>query len=56
MLYEVITSLALPTMEAIGEDAGCPCPNALAGAIITAPDKIPEGKKKELGLLIEKYV
>ena len=49
-------SLALPVMEAMEEDTGCACPNALAGAIITDPKKIPEGKKKELGPLIEKYV
>jgi 5'-methylthioadenosine phosphorylase len=51
-----ILSLALPVMEAMGEDTGCACPNALAGAIITAPGKIPEGKKKELGPLVERYV
>jgi hypothetical protein len=34
----------------------CGCPTALAGAIITDPSRIPETKKEQLGLLIEKYV
>jgi 5'-methylthioadenosine phosphorylase len=45
---------ALPAMHAL-ED-GCGCQSALAGAIITAPDRIPQEKKDELRLLIGKYV
>jgi 5'-methylthioadenosine phosphorylase len=51
-----IVRSALPAMEALGEDAGCGCPNALAGAIITDPARIPPTKKEQLRLLIEKYV
>jgi hypothetical protein len=42
-------------MEAMGERT-CPCANALAGAIITDPVKIPADKKAQLRLLVEKYV
>ena len=52
---KAIIRYALPRMEAMG-DTTCGCPNALAGAIITNPDKIPPAKKKELKLLIHKYV
>lgn len=45
---------ALPAMEAL--DGGCACGDALAGAIITAPEQIPQEKKEQLRLLIEKYV
>jgi 5'-methylthioadenosine phosphorylase len=34
----------------------CSCKNALAGAIVTASEKIPAAQKKKLGLLIEKYI
>jgi 5'-methylthioadenosine phosphorylase len=49
-----ILRYALPAMEAL-ED-GCGCGSALAGAIITAPERIPPAKKRELRLLIDKYV
>jgi 5'-methylthioadenosine phosphorylase len=51
-----IVQLALPRMEAIGDDMDCPCPNALAGAIITDPARISAAKKEQLRLLIGKYV
>jgi hypothetical protein len=41
-------------MEAL--DDSCGCGSALAGAIITAPDRIPQEKREQLRLLIEKYV
>jgi len=34
----------------------CPCPTALKSAIITSKDRIPEKAKKDLGLLIGKYL
>jgi 5'-methylthioadenosine phosphorylase len=34
----------------------CDCANALRGAIITAPDRIPPRRRKELALLIERYL
>ena len=52
---KAIIRYALPVMEAMA-DTTCGCPNALAGAIITNPDKIPPAKKNELRLLIHKYV
>jgi 5'-methylthioadenosine phosphorylase len=51
-----IIQYALPAMEAVGEGGDCPCPTALAGAIITDPGRIAETKAEQLRLLIEKYV
>jgi 5'-methylthioadenosine phosphorylase len=34
----------------------CPCASALAGAIITAPQLIPEKTYKKLELIIGKYI
>jgi 5'-methylthioadenosine phosphorylase len=45
--------------EAVGRIAGpraCACKDALATAIITRPEHIPEQTKRELGPLIAKYV
>ncbi len=47
---------ALPAMEALGDDTTCPCPTALAGAILTNPASIPAARKEQLRLLIGKYV
>jgi 5'-methylthioadenosine phosphorylase len=47
---------ALPMMEAMDEQAHAPCPDALAGAILTDPAAIPAARKEQLRLLIEKYV
>ncbi len=51
-----IVRYALPKMEAQGDEATCGCPTALAGAIITDPNKISAKKKEQLKLLIQKYV
>ncbi|MDY6916760.1 MAG: S-methyl-5'-thioadenosine phosphorylase [Chloroflexota bacterium] len=40
----------------IPQERGCGCPEALKNAIITNPDKIPEERKKELALLLGKYL
>jgi len=40
----------------IPEERECGCAEALKNAIITAPEKIPERMKKELDLLIGKYI
>jgi len=40
----------------IPEERECGCPEALKNAIITAPEKIPERMKKDLDLLIGKYI
>lgn len=34
----------------------CDCANALKGAIITSPDRIPGQRRKELALLLDKYL
>ena len=38
------------------ERGGCPCPDALANAIITAPDSIPPARRAELDLIVGKYI
>lgn len=38
------------------ERTGCPCPDALANAIITAPDSIPADQRATLDLLVGKYI
>ena len=38
------------------ERSGCPCPNALANAIITAPDSIPATQRAALDLIVGKYM
>ena len=53
---KAIVRYALPAMEALEEQPQCGCQSALAGAIMTGPDKIPEDKKRDLKLLIQKYV
>jgi len=40
----------------IPEARTCPCPAALKKAIITSKDRIPEERKRDLGLLIGKYL
>jgi 5'-methylthioadenosine phosphorylase len=50
-----IIRYALPVMAAMSERT-CVCANALAGAIITDPARIPPSKKAQLRLLIEKHV
>jgi len=48
-----IIHLAVKKIPALRE---CECSRALEGAIVTAPEKIPAGQKKKLGLLIGKYI
>ncbi len=40
----------------IGAARDCACPDALAGAIITAPNKISAAARKKLGLIMGKYL
>ena len=49
-----IIRAALPEIPA--SERRCPCASALAGAIITQPDLIPEATKQRLGILVEKYL
>ncbi len=48
-----IVKAAIPELPAVRK---CPCASALESAIITRPDAIPEERKKELELIIGKYV
>jgi 5'-methylthioadenosine phosphorylase len=48
-----ILKLLLPS---IPQKRDCACANALKYAIVTARKYIPKGKRKELGLLIDKYL
>lgn len=43
-------------VASIPERRECPCPTALQNAIITAPDRIPDQVRKDLSLLIGKYM
>ena len=38
------------------ERSGCPCPDALANAIITAPESIPAAQRATLDLIVGKYI
>ncbi len=38
------------------ERTGCPCPDALANAVITAPDSIPPAQRAALDLIVGKYL
>lgn len=51
-----ILQIAVPKLAALGEPEGCPCPTALANALITDPKKIPAETKERLNLLIGKYL
>lgn len=53
---EVAKSIIRLARDRIPPRGGCPCPSALANAIITAPDLIPAKAKQDLALLIGKYV
>jgi hypothetical protein len=43
-------------VKKVSEKRECECANALAGAIVTDPVKIPAAQKTKLELLIKKYV
>ncbi len=43
-------------VKKIPQHPECNCSHALAGAIVTAPEKIPAAQKKKLELLIGKYI
>ncbi len=43
-------------VKKIPQHPECNCSHALAGAIVTAPEKIPAAQKKKLNLLIGKYI
>ena len=52
-LCKWIIKLAVPRIAAL---PSCGCPNALQGAIITAPYAMPPDTKTDLDLIIGKYI
>ncbi len=53
---EAVRNIIREAIPRISFERNCICANALAGAIPTAPDKIPPGTKKKLNDLIGKYL
>jgi 5'-methylthioadenosine phosphorylase len=53
---EAVRNVIKEAITKIPLERNCVCANALSGAILTAPDKIPVETKKKLGDLIGKYV
>ncbi len=53
---EAVRNVIKETITKIPLERNCVCANALSGAVLTAPDKIPVETKKKLGDLIGKYV
>ena len=53
---EIAKRIVKLAVKKLPEHSDCHCIHALAGAIITAPEKIPAAQKKKLGLLINKYI
>jgi 5'-methylthioadenosine phosphorylase len=65
MLIENLMANAAATKEALGylapmiaakRDRACKCSSALASALLTDPASISESAKKDLGLLVDKYL
>ena len=53
---EAVRNVIKEAITKIPLERSCVCSNALSGAILTAPDKIPVETKRKLGDLIGKYV
>jgi 5'-methylthioadenosine phosphorylase len=53
---EAVRNVIKEAITKIPLERNCVCSNALSGAILTAPDKIPVETKRKLGDLIGKYV
>jgi 5'-methylthioadenosine phosphorylase len=53
---EAVRNVIKEAITKIPLERNCVCANALSGAVLTAPDKIPVETKKKLGDLIGKYV
>ncbi len=53
---EAVRSIIKKALAGIPADRNCVCSNALAGAIVTSPEKIPVETKRKLGELIGKYL
>lgn len=53
---EAVRSIIKKALAGIPPDRNCICSNALAGAIVTSPEKIPVETKRKLGELIGKYL
>ncbi len=53
---EAVRNIIREAIKNISMDRNCVCANALSGAILTAPDKIPIETRRKLNDLIGKYV
>lgn len=53
---EAVRNVIKEAITKIPLERNCVCANALSGAVLTAPDKIPVETKRKLGDLIGKYV
>lgn len=53
---EAVRNIIKDTIPKISPERTCVCANALSGAIITAPDKIPVETRRKLNELIGKYL
>ncbi len=53
---EAVRNIIREAISKISLDRNCVCANALSGAILTAPDKIPVETKRKLNDLIGKYL
>jgi 5'-methylthioadenosine phosphorylase len=53
---EAVRKIIKEAIPRISLERNCVCSNALAGAIVTAPDKIPVETKRKLGDIIGKYI
>lgn len=53
---EAVRNIIKEAIPKLSSDRNCVCANALSGAIITSPDKIPVETKRKLNDLIGKYI
>lgn len=53
---ENVKRLLAAVLGALPDPAGCACGSALAGAIMTPPDRIPAARRAELAPLVRKYL
>jgi 5'-methylthioadenosine phosphorylase len=53
---ETAQRLVAEAVAHVPSERGCPCTSALASAIITSPDAIPEATRRDLAPIIGKYV
>jgi len=52
---ELCKQIVKLSVSRIGDCRDCGCANALAGAIVTPPNAMPDKQKEKLSLLIDRY-